>query len=82
MQPEEKVKPTLATLVVMAVGLQQAARMVGVSTRSMQNFVAAKLIPSRKIGKRRLILVRDLERFLRTDQPLPVSKPNGDSHAR
>jgi hypothetical protein len=63
---------TVATPAALAVSLQQAAQMAALSTRSMQNYVSAKLIPSRKIGKRRLILVRDLEKFLRTDQPSPV----------
>ena len=82
MQPEKQMDSTLATLVVLAVSVQQAAHMAGVSTRCMQNYIAAKLIPSRKIGKRRLILVRDLEKFLRTDQPSPISKPSGNGDAR
>ena len=55
----------------LAVGLREAAVMLSLSSRSVQNFITAKRIPARKVGKRTLILVRDLEVFLRTDQPSP-----------
>ncbi len=45
--------------------------MLSLSLRSIQNYIAAKKIPARKVGKRILILVRDLEEFLRKDQPSP-----------
>jgi excisionase family DNA binding protein len=53
----------------LAVGVRQAAAMLGISARTLQNYVWAKRIPSRKIGRRTLVLVSDLERFIRTDQP-------------
>jgi hypothetical protein len=57
----------------LAVSLNEAAAMASVSRRSLENYIAAKLLPSRKIGKRRIILVRDLDRFLRRDQPSPTA---------
>jgi len=46
--------------------------MLSLSSRTIQNFIAIKKIPARKVGKRTLILVHDLEEFLRKDQPSPV----------
>jgi len=48
--------------------------MLSLSLRSIQNYIAAKKIPARKVGKRTLILVRDLEAFPRTDQTSPLRK--------
>jgi hypothetical protein len=46
--------------------------MLGISPRTLQNYVWAKRFPSRKIGRRTVVLVRDLELFLREDQPSPT----------
>lgn len=64
----------------LAVDVRCAAEMLSVSPRTIQNYIAAKLHPARKIGRRTVIAVRALEAFLRCDQPSPVSKPsdNGD----
>jgi excisionase family DNA binding protein len=59
-----------------AVGTREAASLSGISERTIQQYIAAKLLPARKIGKRRLILLRDLEKFLRKDQPYSISTPN------
>ena len=56
----------------LAVSAPEAAAMLSLSLRSIQNYIAAKKIPARKVGKRTLILVRDLEEFLRKDQPSPA----------
>lgn len=56
----------------LAVSAPEAAAMLSLSLRSIQNYIAAKKIPVRKVGKRTLILVRDLEEFLRKDQPSPA----------
>ncbi len=53
----------------LAVSASEAAAMLSLSLRSIQNYIAAKKIPARKMGKRTLILVRDLEAFLGRDQP-------------
>ena len=55
----------------LAVGVRDAAAMLSLSSRSIQNYIAVGRIPARKVGKRTLILVRDLEEFLRKDQPSP-----------
>jgi hypothetical protein len=59
----------------LAVSAPEAAAMLSLSLRSIQNYIAIKKIPARKMGKRTLILVRDLEVFLRRDQPSPAREP-------
>jgi len=56
----------------LAVSVREAAAMLSVSPRSIQNYVTAKLLPARKIGRRTVIPMRALEAFLRTDQPSPI----------
>lgn len=58
---------------VLAVGVSEAARRLGISTRTVTNLVKNKQIVSRKIGRRRLIPVLALERFLRRDHEVPGS---------
>ncbi len=58
----------------LAVGKKEAARLLGVSVRTIENYVAVKRITARKIGKRTVILVRSLEHFLRADQPSPLAE--------
>lgn len=65
----------------LAVDTREAAQMLSVSPRTIQNYIRAKLLPARKIGRRTVIPVRALENFLRTDQPSPVTKPIGDADA-
>jgi len=63
----------------LAVSVREAAAMLSLSSRSIQNFIAAKRIPARKIGRRTLILVRDLEAFLRRDQPSASVRQGNDA---
>jgi excisionase family DNA binding protein len=56
----------------LAVSVGEAAAMLSLSSRSIQNYITAKKIPVRKVGKRTLILVRDLEAFLQRDQLSPA----------
>lgn len=56
----------------LAVSTGEAASMLSLSLRSIQNLIALKRIPARKVGRRTLILVRDLDEFLRKDQPSPA----------
>jgi excisionase family DNA binding protein len=56
----------------LAVNVREAAAMLSISPRSVQSHIQQKNLPSRKIGKRTLILLRDLEAFLRKDQPSPA----------
>jgi excisionase family DNA binding protein len=61
----------------LAVSVREAAHMLGVSPRTIQNYITIKLIPARKIGRRTVIPVRALENFLRIDHPSPVGNDNG-----
>jgi hypothetical protein len=48
--------------------------MLSVSPRTIQNYIRAKMLPARKLGRRTVIPVRALENFLRTDQPSPLAE--------
>ncbi len=52
---------------VLAVGVQEAARRLGVSERTVATLLARKELRSRRIGRRRVIPVTELERFLLRD---------------
>ena len=52
---------------VLAVNVPEAARRLGVSPRTVATLVACNELPSRKIGRRRVIPIRALEEFLRRD---------------
>lgn len=54
---------------ILAVNVPEAARRLGVSPRTVATLVARKELPSRKIGRRRVIPTRALEEFLRRDHP-------------
>jgi excisionase family DNA binding protein len=51
----------------LAVSVTEAARRLSLSVRTVSSLVARKELPIRKIGRRRVICVADLERFLRRD---------------
>jgi len=55
----------------LAVSTREAAQMLSVSSRTIQNYIAAKLLPARKIGRRTVIPIRALELFLRSDHESP-----------
>lgn len=55
----------------LAVDLAAASRMSTLSRRTLENYIRLKRLRVRKIGRRTLILMRDLEGFLRADQPSP-----------
>jgi excisionase family DNA binding protein len=52
---------------VLAVGLAEAARRLGLSLRTVATLVLRHEIPSRKVGRRRIIPVLALEAFVQTD---------------
>lgn len=59
----------------LAVNIQEAARLLGVSARTVATLVARRELASRRIGRRRVIPVRALEDFLRRDHhTIPVSR--------
>ncbi len=53
----------------LAVDKATAAVMIAQSVRSLENYIALGLIETRKLGRRRVVLVRSLEKFLQRDQP-------------
>ena len=58
---------------VLAVDVREAARRLGVSPRTIATLITRGELVSRKIGRRRVIPVEGLEKFLRRDhQTQPV----------
>lgn len=53
---------------VLAVGMVEAARRLGLSARTVATLVSRHELPSRKVGRRRIIPVTALEAFVRSDQ--------------
>jgi len=51
----------------LSVGMVEAARRLGLSARTIATLIKKNELPSRKIGRRRLISVRDLEAFIKRD---------------
>ena len=50
---------------VLAVGIVEAGRRLGLSARTVATLVLRREIPSRKVGRRRIIPVNALEAFIR-----------------
>jgi excisionase family DNA binding protein len=61
---------------VLAVGIKEAARRLGVCERTVMNAIYCKELTSRKIGRRRVIPVSALESFLRRDHDLSKQAPD------
>jgi excisionase family DNA binding protein len=62
---------------VLAVGVAEAARRLGLSARTVATLIARHELPSRRVGRRRIIPIAALEAFLRVDQdtsPLTSAK--------
>lgn len=55
----------------LAVNIRDAARILSVSQRTIQSYLTANVLRSRRIGRRRVILIHDLEVFLSTDHAPP-----------
>ena len=64
---------------VLAVNVPEAARRLGVSPRTIATLLARGELVSRKIGRRRVIPVEGLEKFLRRDHH---TRPNGEKVPR
>ena len=65
----------------LAVSLNEASAITALSRRTLENYIRAKRLPARKIGRRTVICVRALEQFLRQDQPSPtveITRANSD----
>jgi len=61
--------PKTSALKPLAVSIAEGAGMVGVSKRTLENYIREKHIEVRKIGRRTVVLVKSLEAFLRADHP-------------
>jgi excisionase family DNA binding protein len=59
---------------VLAVGLTEAGKVLNVSRRTIEGYIANKSISARKIGRRTVVTIRELERFLRRDHASPGAK--------
>jgi excisionase family DNA binding protein len=58
-----------------AVGIAEAARRIGVSARTLATLIAQDGLPSRKVGRRRIIPVSALEAFV--NRGYQTLKPKG-----
>jgi excisionase family DNA binding protein len=65
----------------LAVSTRDAAQMLSVSRRTIQNYIATKVLRARKIGRRTVIPVTELEAFLRTDHEPPARAVSAEVHA-
>jgi excisionase family DNA binding protein len=53
----------------LAVGIAEAARLIGLSRRALEYRIAAGQLRCVRIGRRRVILLSELRRFLSRDWP-------------
>jgi excisionase family DNA binding protein len=61
----------------LAVSTRDAAQMLSVSRRTIQSYIKMKKLRARKIGRRTVILVSELEVFLGTDHDPPGVSRSG-----
>jgi len=66
----------------LAVSTRDAARMLSVSRRTIQSYITTKVLHARKIGRRTVIPVAELEAFLRTDHEPPARVLEGATEVR
>jgi excisionase family DNA binding protein len=52
---------------VLAVDVVEAARRLGLSARTVASLISKRELPSRKVGRRRIIPVSELEAFIKRD---------------
>jgi excisionase family DNA binding protein len=64
---------------IIAVGMAEAARRLGLSARTIATLVLGRELPSRKVGRRRIIPVAALEAFVRTGHASRVEAHQADS---
>ena len=61
---------------ILAVGVAEAARRLGLSVRTIATLVRRRQLASRKVGRRRIIPVMALEAFVRRDVPDSAQSQN------
>jgi excisionase family DNA binding protein len=62
---------------VLAIGISEAARRLGLSTRTVATLVSRRQLASRKVGRRRIIPVVALEAFVKIDHSGALSTKKG-----
>lgn len=68
-------EPDIAPILV---SKKEAARLIAVCVRTVDNLIASKALPARKVGRRTLVPYRALLDFARHDHPSPgKSNPGG-----
>jgi len=67
---------------VLAVGIVEAARRLGLSARTVSSLVHRRELPSRKVGRRRIIPVTALEAFIRSASNTSGRSQNRMLHSR
>jgi len=60
---------------ILAVGIPEAARRLGLSARTVATLVSRRELASRKVGRRRIIPVAALEGFIGRDHSLVLVTP-------
>ncbi|MGH9254239.1 MAG: helix-turn-helix domain-containing protein [Vicinamibacterales bacterium] len=60
----------------LAIPIDEAARRLSLSPRTVATLVAQRELRSVKVGRRRLIPLKALQDFLRRDHTLPTSRPH------
>jgi excisionase family DNA binding protein len=61
---------------------QEAARMLGVSIRSLEHLISRQEIPTRKIGRRVLVARSAVETFATAQSPIHAAEENPDETGR
>jgi len=59
---------------VIAVGVAEAARRLGLSARTVATLIARRELHSRKVGRRRIIPIAALEAFIKCDHPTSLGR--------
>ena len=67
---------------VLAVGMHEAARRLGLSQRTVATLVSRCQLASRKVGRRRIIPVAALEEFISSDGTTSGRDQNSMCHSR
>ena len=56
---------------------KEAASALGVSIRTVENFIARRELVARKLGRRTLIAITSIQAFARHDHKSPTREDNG-----
>lgn len=66
---ETETAPIATKMTTITLSKQEAARLLGISLRTIDRLIALKELPVRRLGRRVLIPRASLESFLRSDHP-------------